>query len=215
MREVYRGQLEQLAEQQCQICELAGAAMQRATKALLEADLTLAERVIGEDSQIDELRAAHDEQAFALLALQSPVAGDLRIVVSALHASVDIKRMGGLATHVAQVARRRHPQPALPAQVRPYFAEMGSLAVRLASDAAQVICSRDVGVAAKLVQDDDAMDELHRQLFTVLMAPQWPHGVAAAVDVALLGRFFERFADHAVALARQVIFVVTGQMPTL
>jgi phosphate transport system protein len=214
MREAYREQLEQLAEQQCQICELAGTAMQQATKALLEADLTLAEQVMSDDSHIDDLRTSHDEQSFALLALQSPVAGDLRIVVSALHASVDIRRMGSLAAHVAQVARRRHPQPALPEQVRPYFADMGVVAVQLASDAAQVIRSRDVGVAAKLVQDDDAMDQLHRQLFTVLMAPEWPHGVTAAVDVALLGRFYERFADHAVALARQVIFVVTGQLPS-
>ena len=214
MREAYRGQLDQLAEELAGMCELTGSAMRRSTKALLDADLALAEQVISEDGRIDELRAATDEHAFALLALQAPVAGDLRTVVSALHASADIERMGGLAVHVAQAARRRHPQPVLPEQVRPYFSEMGSVAVQLAADAAQVVRTRDVDLAGKVEQDDDAMDDLHRHLFTVLMAREWPHGVAAAVDVALLGRFYERFADHAVALARQVVFVVTGQLPS-
>jgi len=212
MREAYHEQLERLAEQQCQMCELVGKAMQQATTALLEADLALAEQVISDDARVDELRAATDEQAIAVLALQAPVAGDLRTVVSAIQASADIERMGGLAVHVAKAARRRHPQHVLPEQVQPYFAEMGAVAVKLAADAAQVVRSRDVDLAAKVEQDDDAMDDLHRHLFTVLMAREWPHSVAAAVDVALLGRFYERFADHAVALARQVVFVVTGQV---
>jgi len=214
MRQAYHEELEQLAEQQCRMCELVGTAMRQATEALLEADLALAEQVISEDSRIDELRIATDERAFAVLALQAPVAGDLRTVVSAIQASADIERMGGLAVHVAQAARRRHPQHVLPEQVQPYFFEMGTVAVQLAADAAQVVRSRDVGLAAKLELDDDAMDDLHKHLFTVLMARDWPHGVAAAVDVALLGRFYERFADHAVALARQVVFIVTGQLPS-
>jgi phosphate transport system protein len=213
MREAYHLQLQRLAEQQCQMCELVGEAMRRATRALLEADLPLAEQVISDDARVDELRAATDEQALAVLARQAPVAGDLRTVVSVIQASADIERMGGLAVHVAQAARRRHPQHVLPEQVRPYFAEMGAVAVQLAADAAEVVRSRDVHLATKVDQDDDAMDDLHKHLFTVLMARDWPHGVAAAVDVALLGRFYERFADHAVALARQVVFVVTGQMP--
>jgi phosphate transport system protein len=213
MREAYRGQLDQLAEELAGMCELTGAAMRQATRALLETDLALAEQVISEDAQVDLARASTDEHAFALLALQAPVAGDLRTVVSAIQASADIERMGGLAVHVAQAARRRHPQPVLPDQVRPHFAEMGRVAVQLAMDAAQVVRTRDVHLAVKVEQDDDAMDDLHKHLFTVLMAPAWPHGVAAAVDVALLGRFYERFADHAVSLARQVVYVVTGQLP--
>lgn len=214
MRQAYHVQLEQLADQQSQMCELVSRAMRRATTALLEADLALAEQVISEDGRIDELRIATDERAFAVLALQAPVAGELRTVVSAIQASADIERMGGLAVHVAQAARRRHPQRVLPSQVEPYFLEMGAVAVQLASEAGQVVRSRDVDLAAKLELDDDAMDDLHKHLFTVLMARDWPHGVAAAVDVALLGRFYERFADHAVALARQVVFVVTGQLPS-
>lgn len=213
MREAYRGQLDQLADELAGMCELTANAMRRATQALLDADLAIAEQVMSDDNQIDQARAVTDEHAFALLALQAPVAGDLRTVVSAIQASADLERMGGLAVHVAQTARRRHPQPVLPAQVRPYFAEMGAVAVQLALDAAQVVRTRDIELANKVEHDDDAMDDLHRHLFTVLMAREWPHGVATAVDVALLGRFYERFADHAVALARQVVFVVTGQHP--
>jgi phosphate transport system protein len=214
MRQAYHEQLEQLADQQSQMCELVSRAMRRATTALLEADLALAEQVISEDGRIDELRIATDERAFAVLALQAPVAGELRTVVSAIQASADIERMGGLAVHVAQATRRRHPQHVLPSQVEPYFLEMGAVAVQLAAEAAQVVRSHDVDLAAKLELDDDAMDDLHKHLFTVLMARDWPHGVATAVDVALLGRFYERFADHAVALARQVVFVVTGVLPS-
>jgi len=211
MREAYHAQLDQLAEHLATMCDLSGLAMRQATSALLEADLALAERVISDDAHIDEMRTGTDELALRLLALQAPVARDLRIVVAAIHASADIERMGGLAVHVAKAARRRHPQQVLPERVEGLFAEMGSVAVRLAEDAAVAIRSRDVDRAAKIEIDDDAMDDLHKHLFTVLMAREWPYGVAAAVDVALLGRFYERFADHAVALAREVQFVVTGR----
>ena len=71
--------------------------------------------------------------------------------------------------------------------------------------------SRDPEKAARIREEDDAMDDLHRHLFSVLMDREWKHGVAAAVDVTLLGRFYERFADHAVEVARRVIFQATGK----
>jgi phosphate transport system protein len=213
MREAYVEKLTALSDELGSMCDQVAEAMQRATKALLTADLTLAEQVISDDAKVDQLRNACEERAFALLALQAPVAGDLRIVVSAIHAAADIERMGDLALHVAQAARRRHPQRCLPEQVEPYFAEMGQVAVRLAKDAAHAVRTLDAELASRLERDDDAMDDLHRHLFTVMMAREWPHGVAAAVDVALLGRFYERYADHAVSLARRVVFVVTGRMP--
>jgi phosphate transport system protein len=114
---------------------------------------------------------------------------------------------------VARAARRRHPQPVLPDEVAPYFAEMGRVAVALATKAAEVIRTRDVATAAQLEQDDDAMDDLHRHMFTVLMDRSWSHGVGPAVDITLLARFYERYADHAVAVARRIVYVVTGQMP--
>jgi|SRR5829696_774956 len=213
MREAYVEQLAALSGELVGMTELVADAMQRATTALLTADLALAEQVISDDAKVDLRRNACEEAAFGVLALQAPVAGDLRIVISTIHASADIERMGDLALHVAQAARRRHPQKVLPERVEPYFAEMGKVAVKLATDAGGVVQTRDLALAQRLEQDDDAMDDLHRHLFTVMMSPDWPHGVASAVDCALLGRYYERYADHAVSVGRQVVFVVTGHMP--
>nr|MDQ2723631.1 phosphate signaling complex protein PhoU [Actinomycetota bacterium] len=213
MRVAYTEQLSDLAGQLAAMCGLTELAMQRATQALLEADLPLAEQVISDDDHIDELAVACEDKAFALLALQAPVAGDLRTVVAAIHIVADIDRMGELALHVAKIARRRHPQRVLPEEVRGYFTEMGHVAVALAASAREVLLTRDPDRAALLEDEDDAMDDLHKHLFSVIMDDEWPHGVAAAVDVTLLGRFYERFADHAVEVARQVIFLVTGKHP--
>ncbi|MGW1680375.1 phosphate signaling complex protein PhoU [Saccharopolyspora sp. NPDC002376] len=213
MREVYQEQLGEQAEELASMSAMVGTAMERATKALLEVDLELAEQVIADDVQVDEARARTEEHAFGLLALQAPVAGDLRTVISTIHTAEDLERMGDLALHVAKTARRRHPNAVLPPDVQPYFAEMGRIAVKLAERARTVIQTQDVEAARGLEEDDDEMDDLHRHLFTVMMSPEWSHGVAAAVDVTLLGRFYERFADHAVSVARRVVFIVTGKMP--
>jgi phosphate transport system protein len=213
MRDLYQEQLSELGDALADMCLQVATAMGLATRALLEVDLDLAEQVIAEDLRIDDLRIAAEEKAFAMLALQSPVATDLRVVISAIHGAGDIERMGDLALHVAQAARRRHPQPVLPAEVAGYFAEMGTIGVALARKAADVIRTRDVTQAATLEADDDAMDDLHRHIFSVLMAPSWAHGVGPAVDITLLARFYERYADHAVTVARRVVYVVTGRMP--
>jgi phosphate transport system protein len=213
MRDVYQEQLDELADALACMCTQVADAMEKATRSLLEVDLQLAEEVISEDLHIDEIRASAEERAFALLALQAPVATDLRIVVSAIHAAGDLERMGDLALHVAQAARRRHPQPVLPDEVVPYFAEMGRVAVALALKSGDVIRTRDLARAGELESDDDAMDDLHRHMFTVLMDREWRHGIGPAVDITLLARFYERYADHAVALARRTVYVVTGQMP--
>ncbi|MGH3800792.1 MAG: phosphate signaling complex protein PhoU [Pseudonocardiaceae bacterium] len=213
MREAYQTQLDQLANDLADMCLWVATAMEQATTALLESNLSVAEQVISDDAKIDETRAAIEDQCVTLLALQAPVATDLRTIVSAIHAAGDVERMGDLALHIAESARRRHPHPVLPAQVQPYFAEMGRVACELATKAAEVIRTRDLEQAAGLESDDDAMDDLHRHMFTVLMAPEWPHTVAAAVDVTLLGRFYERYADHAVSVARRMVYVVTGEMP--
>ncbi|ALG14161.1 phosphate signaling complex protein PhoU [Kibdelosporangium phytohabitans] len=213
MREAYRDQLGQLADQLADMCSMVGDAMSHATKALLDSDLALAEQVIGDDTKIDDARAKAEEEAYALLALQAPVATDLRTVLAVIHAAESLERMGDLALHVAKAARRRHPNPVLPDAVRPYFAEMGKIACKMAEQAEQVIRTQDIELARQLDETDDEMDDLHQHLFTVLMDREWPHGVAAAVDVTLLGRFYERFADHAVSVAKRVVFVVTGKMP--
>jgi phosphate transport system protein len=213
MRDTYQEQLSALGDTLADMCWQVAVAMEDATRALLEADLQLAEQVIAEDLRIDDLRAAAEEKAFGLLALQQPVATDLRVVIAGIHGAGDIERMGDLALHVARAARRRHPQPVLPDEVAPYFAEMGRIGVALARKAAGVIRSRDVEMAVALEDDDDAMDDLHRHMFSVLMDPSWTHGVGPAVDITLLARFYERYADHAVTVARRVVYVVTGRMP--
>src|ERR1041384_4186754 len=144
MREAYHVELEQLADELAGMCSMVGDAMERATRALLDADLALAEQVIGDDTKVDEARSSCEEHAYALIALQAPVATDLRTVLAAIHAAESLERMGDLALHVAKAARRRHPQEVLPDQARPYFAEMGRVAVELARDAEQVILHQDV-----------------------------------------------------------------------
>ncbi len=213
MRTAYHEQLDALIHQLAEMCRMAGIAMERATQSLLQADLVLAEQVIGDHEQISATSARAEEAAFVLLALQAPVAGDLRSIVSSIQIVADVERMGALALHVAKIARRRHPQHALPEEVNGYFAEMGRIAVDLAESARCVLISRDPERARRIREDDDAMDDLHRHLFSVMMDRDWKHGVAAAVDVTLLGRFYERFADHAVEISRRVIFQITGKMP--
>jgi phosphate transport system protein len=213
MRTAYHEQLTALTAQLGEMCGMAGMAMERATQALLQADLVLAEQVITDHEEIAAMSARAEESAFVLLALQAPVAGDLRAIVSSIQIVADVDRMGALALHVAKIARRRHPQHALPEEVNGYFAEMGRVAVELGNSAQEVLLSRDPEKAARIREEDDAMDDLHRHLFTLLMDRDWKHGVTAAVDVTLLSRFYERFADHAVEVARRVIFQVTGHLP--
>ena len=213
MRTAYHEQMAELNAVLGQMSELAGKAMERSTQALLQADLAVAESVITDHEEIVRLSAGAEERAFALLALQAPVAGDLRAIVSGFQIVADVDRMGALALHVAKVARRRHPNKALPEEVNGYFAEMGRLAVQMALNAREVLNNQDPTAALRLQSDDDAMDDLHRHLFTVLMDREWSHGVAAAVDVTLLGRYYERFSDHAVLIGRRVVFQATGKTP--
>lgn len=213
MREAYHVELDQLAEHLAEMSDMAATAMEQATQSLLTADLALAEQVISDDQKIDDARAHCEEQAYQLIALQAPVATDLRAVLATIHAAESLERMGDLALHVARAARRRHPDHVLPEPVEGYFEEMGKVAVKLARQTEQVIRTRDVSQAEALDTVDDQVDDIHRHLFTVIMDPNWKHGVAAAVDTTLLGRFYERFADHAVSVGNRMIFVVTGKMP--
>jgi phosphate transport system protein len=210
MRTAFHEQLDSLTEMLSSMCGLASLAMDRATQALLQADLAMAEQVISDHDELVRMQTRAGEAAFVLLALQAPVAGDLRLVFGSFQNVADAERMGALALHVAKIARRRHPNPALPEEVKSYFAEMGRIAVDLGNNAKDVVLSRDPKQAAQISKKDDAMDQLHQQLHSVLMDKEWKHGVAAAVDVTLLGRFYERFADHAVAIGRRVVFEATG-----
>ena len=211
MRETYHKELESISEALVDMANLVGSAMGRATSALLDADLPLAESVISTEEQVEAMQRDLEEKTITVLARQQPVATDLRVVVTSLRMSADLERCGVLAQHVANVARRRHPDQAVPRDLRRTILEMGQLAQRLMAQAAEVIMTQDVEAALQLERDDDRMDELHRLIFQHLMDDRWHHGVETAVDVTLVGRYYERFADHAVSIAQRVVYLVTGE----
>ncbi len=211
MRDAFHEDLDRTSDQLVEMTRLAGSAMARATTALLDADLNLAESVIAADEQIDRMQRELDDTALDLLARQQPVATDLRIIVTGMRMSADLERMGDLARHVAKVARRRYPDSAVPPVLRSTILEMGQVAERIVSKAGSVIASKDLASAIELEQDDDEMDRLHRQIFTQLLGGSWDAGMEAAVDITLIARYYERFADHAVSVARRVVFLVTGE----
>jgi len=213
MRHAFHDQLDGIFEDLSSICTQVEVAVARATEALLSSDASLAEQVISNDSAIDDAREKVEDSAFALLSLQAPVAGDLRVVVSALRMVSDLERMGDLSVHVAKIARLRTPECAVPEPARPTIARMAEVAEAMVRRTADIIRTRDVDAADQLRTDDDEMDRLRRSTFTELLSKDWSYGVEAAVDLALLGRYYERIADHAVSVVKRVIFVVTGEAP--
>jgi phosphate transport system protein len=177
----------------------------------LAADRAAAEAVIDRDAEVDELYRLVEQKVSDVIARQAPVAMDLRTLITALHVSADLERMGDLAEHVAKTAMRRHPSPAVPAELRPVFQQMADVADGMAEKIAVVLSKPNADRAAELERDDDAMDDLERDLFAVLLDVTWPYGAETAIDGALLGRFYERYADHAVNAGQQVVYLVTGE----
>jgi phosphate transport system protein len=192
------------------MCALAGGAAGHATCALLEMDAEAAGDALADVEKLHRLHKAVERDAIGILALQAPVASDLRAVVGAIHIAADADRMGGLAQHVAETCLRRLPVAVLPDELGPIFAEMGQLAVDLAERSRVAVLTGDRLEARRVREGDDAMEALHRQVFQIVTSPQWPHGQGLAVDAVLLGRFYGRFADHAGEIARRVGFQTTG-----
>jgi len=214
MRAEFRADLLEIGRLLVSMAEAVRTAMSQATDALLTADRSAAESVVARDDEIDNTYRLVEEKVYEVLARQAPVAGDLRMVVSALHIAGDMERMGDLADHVARTGLRRHPAPTVPQELVGVFRQMGNVADRLALELSQVLTAPDAGRAARLDHADDDMDALHRQLFAALLGPGWPHGVEPAVDAALLGRYYERYADHAVNAGRQIVYLITGEPVT-
>jgi phosphate transport system protein len=214
MRNSFHEDLDKISDQLVEMTRLAGSAMSRATTALLDADLNMAESVIAADEQIDALRRELDDLSIDLLARQQPVATDLRMVVTAMRMSADLERMGDLARHVAKVARLRYPNSAIPPMMRSTVLQMGQVAERIVAKAGSVIAGKDIDSALALERDDDEMDRLHRDIFNMLIDGKWTAGTEAAVDATLVSRYYERFADHAVSVARRVVYLVTGEWQT-
>lgn len=213
MRQTYHEQLDAVITDLVDMSQTVQETVQSATRSLLEADLATAERVIGDDQHLDAIHTDVEQRCFQLLARQTPVAGELRIVVAALRMVAELARMGDLAAHVAKIARLRFPEHAVPDSLAPNFARMAEVSATMIRTAGETLNSRDVATAQKLIAEDEEMDRLRRDQFSFLLGEDWPHGVEAAVDVALLGRYYERIADHAVSMGRRVTYIVTGEAP--
>ncbi|MFC0432036.1 phosphate signaling complex protein PhoU [Kutzneria buriramensis] len=204
MRTTFHQELETIDEKLIGMTQLVQSAMGRATTALLEADDVTAREVISDDNTVDALRREIDEHILRVLATQQPVAGDLRTLVAGLRMDRDLERMGDLARHIAEIAAEDAPRDAVPIQLHGIVHSMNRVALHLAEQVKEAIAFRDRESAAELEREDDEMDTLHAALYKELLASALP--MQTALDLALLGRYYERYADHAVAIAESVRF---------
>jgi len=213
MRDQYQQQLDSVLNELVAMTGDVRKALAQATEALLNADASLAEEVITGDLAIDAARERIEDESFDILALQAPVAGDLRMLVASLRMVADLERMGDLSVHVAKVARLRYPESAVPENLVETITAMATTADEMIKAAAEIVETRDVEAARELEAADDQMDKLRRSMFRTLLSKHWDEGVEPAIDMALLGRYYERIGDHAVSMARRIVFLVTGQHP--
>ena len=212
MRDTFYDELDAVVDELVAMTAAVRAAVRTATEALVNADGDKAESVIAADKEIDEARQLIEERSLLLLATQQPVATDLRQLVATLRMVADLERMGDLSVHIAKVARMRLPEVAVPESVRPIIDTMAEVADKMIESASRIVAERDVDAAAELEVEDDQMDGAHRALFRELLGDEWNLGVEPAIDMALIGRYYERIGDHAVSMARRVVFLVTGEM---
>lgn len=212
MRDLYYEQLDAIVDDLVSLTGTVRKAVSASTAALLNADGPLAESVIAGDKLIDDTTEEIEERALLLLATQQPVATDLRQLVATLRMLTDLQRMGDLAVHVAKVARLRMPDVAVPQNLQPTIMAMASVADQMVHAASRIVANRDVDAASKLESTDDEMDRLRQDLFRALLGGTWEHGIEPAIDLALLGRYYERIGDHAVSMARRVVYLVTGEI---
>lgn len=213
MRTVFHSKLDEFSDQLVRFCETNTRLLERATVALLESDEIAANEVIDGAAELEELREASEQHAFELLLLESPVAGDLRQVVSGIYIVEHFTRMAALAGHIARVARRRHPNAVVPEPMVPLIRELATRDTDMAHRLTGFLADHDAEKARTLDSEDDAVDDLHASLMRQISAADWPHGSVAAVDLALLARYYERFADHTVSIANRVVYLATGERP--
>ncbi|GIJ31112.1 phosphate signaling complex protein PhoU [Micromonospora sediminimaris] len=208
-RDSFDEQLDRLTGVLALMSRDAGSAIRGASTALLEVDRDAAERVLAGDTVLDSRRSEVEAMIPEVLVRHQPVASDLRLVVCALRMAGALERMGDLAVHVAKVALRRHPIGVVPEPAMPVMTALAEAAARVADKCAVVLATRDRLDAMQLGLDDDEVDAAQERLLSLLVSG-WPYGVESAIDLALLGRYYERYADQAVNVARQVVYLVTG-----
>ncbi|WP_138444065.1 phosphate signaling complex protein PhoU [Sinomonas susongensis] len=211
MRKVFQEELKLVHEDLVEIARLVETALDKAVESFQNTDVDLAQEVIAEDARIDFRQTALDERAIDILALQGPVASDLRTIVGSLRMSASLERMGDLARHIAQLTRLRYPENAVPAPLARTFARMADLDKSLIEDVAQLLDTHDLALVAKIQGTNAEIDDLHASVFRAIADAGWTGSPALAVDAALASRYFERFADHGVSVARKVSYLVTGE----
>lgn len=210
MREVFQTELKEV---QHRLVEMAGDVtriMEQASSAFTKSDVTMADQALASADAVHEKALQLDELAIRILARQSPVSRDLRILVSALRISASLERMGALAGHIAQIARFRFPGSAIPASLLPTFEEMGKLDIQLGKKVQQLLENTDVDLAKAIQAEDERVDELHRHIFDVVLGDDWKENAMYTVDVTLASRYHERFADHVVDISSKVSYLTTG-----
>jgi len=210
VREVFQQELREVQDRLVEISTLVAVSIDNATRAFNESNVSLAESVIADDDAIDAAAAELDELAINILARQQPVARDLRIVVSALRISASLERMGDMAEHIAQLARYRFPDKVVPKSLRPTFAQMGALDVQIAQKLVELLKTEDLKIAEDIRNEDDKIDALHLSVFDKVLGETWKGAAVDTVDATLASRYHERFADHAVSIAKKVQYLATG-----
>ncbi len=210
MREVFQQELLEVRERLVEIAGLVAESIDHATRAFNESNVSLAETVIADDAKIDAAAAELDELAINILARQQPVARDLRVVVSALRISASLERMGDMAEHIAQLSRYRFPDKVVPKSLRGTFKEMGALDVEIARKLVTLLQTEDTAIAEEIRNEDDKIDALHLSVFDKVLGETWKGEAVDTVDATLASRYHERFADHAVSIAKKVQYLATG-----
>jgi phosphate transport system protein len=210
MREVFQTELKEVQDRLVEIASDATRIMEQASKAFVTSDVTLADQALASADAIQEKALSLDESVIRILARQSPVSRDLRILVSALRISASLERMGALAGHIAQIARFRYPGSAIPASLLPTFEEMGKLDLALGKKVVKLLQNTDVDLAKEIQAEDERVDELHRKVFDVVLSDDWKENAVFTVDVTLASRYHERFADHVVDISSKVSYLTTG-----
>lgn len=213
MRTVYQEQMRTFAHDLSLMSDRVRTMMSQACTSLFEADIDTAETVLSSIDEVEDLRKKAEQTSFELLALEGPVARDLRQVVSGTYIVEDLARMSALAVHVARIARRHYPDPTLPEQIAPFFREMARLVTDIGEKLHDVLVTYDPGKAMELALDDDAVDDIHGHMFQLTTKRDWPYPVSVAVDVTLLSRYLERYSDHAVNIGARVVYLATGKRP--
>ncbi len=211
MRKVFQAELHQVGEELIQISTLVKEALVRAADSFLNSDIEEAEEVISNDQRIDFLQNQLDERCIDILALQGPVASDLRAIVSSLRMSSSLERMGDLARHVAQIARMRFPEKAVPEEVATIFSEMVELDTQIIDSVIKLLETRELSLTEEIYSHKARINNLHREVFKMMNADDWQHSPQVTVDVTLASRYLERFGDHGVSVARKVNYLVTGE----